>query len=362
MWDPKTGEPARHLAARDCAMLATPITGLPPSSMGGLTALAMLPKSAQDHAVELRDRGFTVIPDAGIDSIAVKRSAAQCAAKLKIIHDNIHKGLGLDPINQPYFFRDVCYRHFKRWDMQCDADTEIEQLCEQAADCAANIISELHHLPINDNDRGVHTLSRCITQPLFPSEPIALIQTGSIISLPGADAQRFHVDGSRAHFRMSSLLPQHRLFNVFIPLVDITENSTGTQFWPGSHLRRSRKRRYPEVISRSQKVAQDEQAMSEMVAPACPAGGIILFDYRIIHRGLPNAGPTARPLAYAVMATGRAWDKANFPGPTLDMAIEQMAQQDDPVQARSAAKQATPTWKELYETHPRWTRDSCYTW
>ena len=48
-------------------------------------------------------------------------------------------------------------------------------------------------------------------------------------------------------------------------------------------------------------------------APACRAGGLIIFDYRTIHRGLANEGERERPIAYFVCATGGATDAHNFP-------------------------------------------------
>ena len=45
-------------------------------------------------------------------------------------------------------------------------------------------------------------------------------------------------------------------------------------------------------------------------APACRAGGLILYDSRVIHAGLPSRGRT-RPIAYLVVGTGGAQD-SNF--------------------------------------------------
>ena len=84
------------------------------------------------------------------------------------------------------------------------------------------------------------------------------------------------------------------------------------------------------------------KAMAEMEAPACPAGGVILFDYRVMHRGLPNGltdrGGRERPVAYAVCSTGAAWDRANFPRTTID--------HPDSVPAGGF-----PKWAELEDTY-----------
>ena len=59
---------------------------------------------------------------------------------------------------------------------------------------------------------------------------------GAIISADGAKAQTFHADAGATHIKLARHLPAHRLYNVFVPLVDIAEDADGTQLWPGSHL------------------------------------------------------------------------------------------------------------------------------
>eukprot|EP00951_Prasinocladus_malaysianus_P043587 scaffold546779_cov37-Prasinocladus_malaysianus.AAC.1 len=46
-----------------------------------------------------------------------------------------------------------------------------------------------------------------------------------------------------------------------------------TEFWPGSHTRKGQ-----------QNCVEDTGS----VAPLTPAGSAVLFDYRIVHRGLAN--------------------------------------------------------------------------
>ena len=56
-------------------------------------------------------------------------------------------------------------------------------------------------------------------------------------------------------------------------------------------------------------------AGDQLEAPACRAGGIIVYDYRTIHRGLPNdlEGGRERAVAYVICATGGAEEGYNFP-------------------------------------------------
>ena len=41
----------------------------------------------------------------------------------------------------------------------------------------------------------------------------------------------------------------------------------------------------------------------------------MLFDFRLMHRGLPNDTPHARPVAYAVVGRGGARDEVNALNP-----------------------------------------------
>ena len=58
-------------------------------------------------------------------------------------------------------------------------------------------------------------------------------------------------------------------------------------------------RRYAAAVARagpSLKLDDDAVAMGEMVVPACPAGGLLLWDFRTLHRGMPN--DTLRGMIY----------------------------------------------------------------
>ena len=79
---------------------------------------------------------------------------------------------------------------------------------------------------------------------------------------------------SRAAFHQCRLPPfrRHRLFNVFVPLVDLEEDGDGTMLWPGSHLERTRYDAYHAATQRSERLEDDAIAMGQMEVPRCPAG------------------------------------------------------------------------------------------
>eukprot|EP00966_Prymnesium_polylepis_P166430 3847572-Prymnesium_polylepis.1 len=209
-----------------------------------------------------------------------------------------------------------------------------------------------------------------------------MVMTGTIVSRRGARAQGFHADASETHHRIASKLPLHRLFNVFCPLVDIAKDGDGTQFWcavrhrtrdctiafkrcvlpaePGSHLE-ARSARFGEAIKQSGSlwpIAVGDEYKRELEAPACPAGGIILFDMRLIHRGLPNAG-RERTVLYTICATGGARDRVNFPespSESVRVAVDTMLPRDDAEalrETRESIRSYFPTW-DYFEQQEGW--------
>ena len=106
-------------------------------------------------------------------------------------------------------------------------------------------------------------------------EPLAELQPGT---------QQPHLDGPHlfqgTHGYEQAQNPAHCL-NVFLPLVDVTLENGPTEFWPGSHcLERARDAFNGNMPS---------------VALAGKRGDAIVFDYRVVHRGMPNESDEARP-------------------------------------------------------------------
>ena len=278
------------------------------------------------HARRLRTHGFTVLPDAGLDGALVASAMSECTQSLAEDLAMVSK-LGLDPVEHAYSFSEVCHRDRCRWDMRVKDAGSVASLTAAAVSTVKPIINRLHTIPL----------------------PPHSIQSGVIISRNGSDEQSFHMDASPGHRRLASLIPGHRLFNVFIPLVDIEEDGDGTQFWPGSHRARGQYHRFRQALRRSGSIEDDMEAMAEMRAPACPAGGIVLFDYRLFHRGLANAA-RERPVAYAVCSTGFAWDGMhNFPALSLHDACASMpVEQEALLQTQQLVQDSTPLWEDLW--------------
>ena len=118
-----------------------------------------------------------------------------------------------------------------------------------------------------------------------------LLFRGLVIALPGAKIQQTHTDGPNLFGEFKLPLPPHCI-NIFIPLIDLDVNVGPTEFFLGSHNSRKYENSYTTIV---------------------PAGSIVIFDYRVFHRGLPNNSSIMRPIFY--LTYSRPWfdDKINFP-------------------------------------------------
>ena len=172
----------------------------------------------------------------------------------------------------------------------------------------------------------------------------AVVRDGIVTSFPGASAQPMHADGE-----------EDGVFNAFVPLVDVS--TQGTEFWLGTHQEEHPKRIALAEKRRSRRAAGDEEEetpttrrdLQELEAESSEqersfivptslarAEGVVLFDYRVLHRGRAHAGSegkgegqeelgqqassSPRPVFYRVFAVGdnHGADAHNFPANSLD--------------------------------------------
>ncbi|KAH9599004.1 Phytanoyl-CoA dioxygenase [Trypanosoma melophagium] len=120
-----------------------------------------------------------------------------------------------------------------------------------------------------------------------------VMSTGCFYSLPGSSLQNLHTDGPSLS-SVKDLYPY--AVNIFVPLVPF-DKTNGTEFFPGSHWLEWQSK---DPLKQSSKI------------PTIPLGMALLFDYRVLHRGLRNQRGSPRPCYYATVV--RSWyeDKFNF--------------------------------------------------
>lgn len=113
-------------------------------------------------------------------------------------------------------------------------------------------------------------------------EEVVLIHKGCFLSLPGASHQNYHQDGT--HLHPNSQRPCHAV-NVFVPLVDMTNELGPTEFCLGSHI-----------------LGQEDYDYRFIETPLPKKGFPIMFDYRLGHRGMANISKEPRPIVYCTYA------------------------------------------------------------
>jgi len=126
-----------------------------------------------------------------------------------------------------------------------------------------------------------------------------------IVSTPLATEQKWHADGE--HVDLDQHLPCHCL-SVFIPLVNVTSNMGPTEILPASHFHT----RQPSPMK------IDPGTLKAPVAPTLNLGDVLIFDYRVLHRGRPNlSSDKDRPYLNLILSQPWFKDVKNWPNRTL---------------------------------------------
>ena len=126
-----------------------------------------------------------------------------------------------------------------------------------------------------------------------------------LMSTTGAAEQMWHVDGGHLESSNGGYYPTH-CFNVFIPLVDVTEDLGPTEVVPKSHRKRH-----------TAKVNQGMKPSTTPFSPTLTVGDAFLFDFRTLHRGLSNKSLTNRPILVLTFSIPSFSDTLNWPEQSL---------------------------------------------
>jgi len=134
-------------------------------------------------------------------------------------------------------------------------------------------------------------------------ENIKILNVSLLFSVPGSQGQAWHADG--AHVNVHKHEPCHCM-NVFIPLADISKEMGPTQFRPGSHI-------LTRNLAPLMLAAKARGTLRELEAPLSNVGDVLIFDYRVLHRGLANTSLSTRPILVASVAKKWFKDVVNQP-------------------------------------------------
>jgi len=233
-------------------------------------------------AKSFEDKGFAVVEEvfdiAAID--CARESSIQYFNELiDIINSSSEKfGIGVK-----HGFQEIVQRHHGRYEMA------YKMRSEQFA-------------TFGDCPRLVEIV-RC----LLNTQDFNIANQSCVISLSNTVDQKWHSDGP--HISLSEYQPCHCL-NVFIPLVDITRENGPTEFRVGSH-------RYTNNLAKGMLLAFARKKNKPNEAPLLKKGSVLLFDYRVLHRGCANISSEPRPIL--VVTFSKPWfkDNLNFPARSI---------------------------------------------
>jgi hypothetical protein len=166
--------------------------------------------------------------------------------------------------------------------------SNFRQRCPGRFEIIATFISD-EVVPLVENSQAVQeTLNFLLCNPKARMNK-KVMSSGCFLSLMGSETQNYHTDGP-ALSDVVDLFPY--AVNVFVPLVPV-DSRNGTEFIPGSQV-----------------VGEHEKTKS--VRPSIPLGSALLFDYRVVHRGLRNSHLDPRPCYYATYSQSWYKDTYNF--------------------------------------------------
>jgi hypothetical protein len=137
---------------------------------------------------------------------------------------------------------------------------------------------------------------------------LTLCHVSLVTASPSATDQGWHADGG--HTNIQTHMPCHCL-NIFIPLVDITIENGPTELRPASHY-------ITRNLAPMMLAARARKTLRSPVTPTPKRGDLLVFDYRILHRGRANHSLTTdRPIL--VLTYAKSWfkDICNFPSRSL---------------------------------------------
>jgi ectoine hydroxylase-related dioxygenase (phytanoyl-CoA dioxygenase family) len=133
-----------------------------------------------------------------------------------------------------------------------------------------------------------------------------LVYAGLILSFPNSADQPWHQDGEALFGGVDvGELPPYAL-NVFVPLESVTPELGPTEFWVGSHTESTCR----EVMEQLQ---TGNDTNDNIISPLLQKGDVLIYDYRICHRGTRNLSTTeVRPMLYLMYARPWFHEHLNF--------------------------------------------------
>lgn len=139
-----------------------------------------------------------------------------------------------------------------------------------------------------------------------------LVYAGLILSFPESADQPWHQDGAALFDGAPSVvgdLPPYAL-NVFVPLEPVTEALGPTEFWVGSHKESACRQIMTKL--QTQQAGKNQSTNTDIIGPLLQTGDVLIYDYRMCHRGARNLSQKVRPMLYLMYARPWFYEHLNF--------------------------------------------------
>jgi ectoine hydroxylase-related dioxygenase (phytanoyl-CoA dioxygenase family) len=188
-----------------------------------------------------------------------------------------------------FLFQEIASRNLQRFDLRLtDVDT-------------VNFV-ETHILGHPD----VNALLQCSLGSIAEID----FDISVVYSRPGACVQGWHADGNHQKGSndagwtdngWNTHLSDSYAICMFIPLIDLNDQVGYTQFWPASH-------RSKNFIGFGPVAEITESTFDGK----CNAGDGVWYDYRLLHRGMPNHSDVTRPVLQVIFKKKWYIEKDNY--------------------------------------------------
>lgn len=135
----------------------------------------------------------------------------------------------------------------------------------------------------------------------------------TVVSVPGAPAQHWHADAGQLFPRAGLHLPAHGVV-AFAALTNVTREMGPTEFVPGSHVQCGKDEKPAPVQYEDGSVLDLCKAVpgNRVLTGEASRGSVVLFDFRVFHRGGPNTSDRRRALLYSTYLREWYTDRVNF--------------------------------------------------
>jgi hypothetical protein len=273
------------------------------SSFDDVVVYGVEPTSA---AAKFRDYGLVVLPD------------------IIVQHEDNNDAYNNDEAVAKYktqaarALEELCREQLEPRGLQVNSETTAFDFAEVRQRPGHRVDNRYHILEPSNSPiavlgrRLVHELPRLLFPEEFSPEASEqpawqLLYAGVVHSFPRSqpdnpvpDAQLWHRDGPSV---FTNLHHVSHCINVFVPLIDVSTANGTTEFVPGTHDDRL----FEQVAGDVVKTAEQDPAEQHKLAVRADvkAGTAVVFDTRVLHRGLANASMQERPVLYFTMA--REW-------------------------------------------------------